>query len=112
VYVKGQNGLNLVLMCIYVNDLLITGSDLAEIEKFKTTLMSEFEMADFGRLKYFLGMEFVKTDRGIVLHQHKYSVEVLKKFSMENCNAAITPAEVHANKIEDGEEEVDITLFK
>jgi len=57
-------------MCIYVDDLLITGSDLIEIEKFETTLMSEFEMTDLGRVKYFLGMEFVETDRGIVLHQH------------------------------------------
>jgi len=39
-------------------------------------------MTDLGRLKYFLGMEFVETNEGVVLHQHKYAMEVLNKFGM------------------------------
>jgi len=113
VYVKLKNGVNMLLMCIYVDDLLITGSNLVEIEMFKNALMIEFEMTDLGRLKFsFLGMEFFETDRGIILHQHKYAIEVLKKFSIENYNTAITPIEVKASEIQNGEEEVDNTLFK
>jgi len=41
----------------------------------KDDLNKEFEMIDLGILSYFLGMEFVQTRRGIVLHQRKYIVD-------------------------------------
>lgn len=37
------------------------------IEKFKDLLMLEFEMTD-GKLRYFLGLEFVESNKGIILH--------------------------------------------
>ena len=45
-------------MCLYVDDLLITGSNQIHIEKFKSSLKLEFEMTDLGILSYFLGIEF------------------------------------------------------
>ncbi|GAU44417.1 hypothetical protein TSUD_100640 [Trifolium subterraneum] len=113
VYVKGSNNEDLILLCLYVDDLLITGSNKNILQKFKTDIMREFEMSDLGELSYFLGMEFVKTSKGYFLHQKKYVEDILKRFHMSNCNPAITPMEtgLKLSKITN-EELVDSTLYK
>lgn len=35
VYVKAKNNVDLTLVCLYVDNLLVTGSDHLEIEEFK-----------------------------------------------------------------------------
>ena len=55
VYVRRSNG-ELLILCLYVDDLLITGSCKKEIEDFKHDLSEEFEMPDLGNLSYFLGI--------------------------------------------------------
>ena len=42
---------------------------MGEIENLKTQLRSEFEMTDLGEISYFLGIEFMKTSRGIIMHK-------------------------------------------
>lgn len=56
VYVR-MKGVKMLLICLYVDDLLVTGSNHAEIEEFKERMKSEFDMTDLGVLSYFLGME-------------------------------------------------------
>ena len=84
---------NQAILCLYVYDLLITGSNADELTKSNTSLMFEFEMSNLGNLSYFLGMEFVNTPAGVFLHQKKYAEDILKKFRMSNCNSEITPTE-------------------
>ena len=114
VYVKVKNrGQSLVIICLYVDDLLVTGSDLRDIEDVKEILKSEFEMTDLGALSYFLGMEFKHTAKGIVMHQQKYVKDLLKKFNMVSCHSVNTPAEPNVKLKKDDEgEAVDGTQFK
>lgn len=72
VYTRATGTANLLIVCLYVDDLLITGSDEEEISHFKQSMMSEFEMTDLGKLNYFLGMEFLSTKKGIFMTQRKY----------------------------------------
>jgi len=53
IYVKETS---VILICLYVDDLLITGSDSKDIECFKAQMMQEFDMTDLSRLAYFLGL--------------------------------------------------------
>ena len=55
VYVRRSNSKFLIL-CLYVDDLLITGSCKKEIEDFKGDLSKECEMYDLGDISYFLGI--------------------------------------------------------
>ena len=73
----------------------------------------QFEMTDPGELSYFLGIEFMKTSRGIIMHQRKYITETLKKFHMQNCNSVAVPVEANL-KIDNSESEqnVDATLYR
>lgn len=47
----------MLFICLYVEDLLVTGSYLSDIEELKTIMKSEFEMTVLGKLTYFLGMD-------------------------------------------------------
>lgn len=90
VYVKNSKDSNLVHICLYVDDLIVTDSNLAEIKAFKGHMMKKFNMTDLGKLTYFLGMEFTKTSEDLVKHQKKYASDILKRFNMLNCNPAST----------------------
>lgn len=70
------------------------GRDEKRISKFKSELMKEFEMVDLGLMVYFLGIEFHKSKNGLLMHQIRYVLEIWKKFEIEHCNVAITPAEL------------------
>lgn len=70
---KGGTREDLMIICLYVDDLLVTRSNLKGIEEFKRTMEAEFEMIDLGKLSYFLGMEFTHTTAGMILHQRKYA---------------------------------------
>lgn len=49
----------LVLLLLYVDDMIIIGSDPAAIRDVKHHLFREFEMKDLGPILYFIGIEFV-----------------------------------------------------
>lgn len=83
----------MIILYLYVDDLLIRGSNIKCISKFKSELMEEFEMTDLGLETYFLGIEFHKSKRGLLMNQRMYALEILKKFEVKRCNAAITPVE-------------------
>lgn len=74
-----------------MDNLLITGNNEGCIYKFKTELMKEFEMINLGPMTYFLGINFHKSKKRLVMHQRRHALEILKKFKMEYCNVAITP---------------------
>ncbi|GAU15418.1 hypothetical protein TSUD_44550 [Trifolium subterraneum] len=93
VYVKNCAEKGTIILCLYVDDLLITGSNEAHIREFKVDMMREFEMTDLGHISYFLGIEFQRTSEGLILHQKKYASEILKRFEMDQCNPALTPSE-------------------
>lgn len=45
------------MLVIYFGDLLVIGSNTVDIDKLKSLMMTEFEMADLGKLAYFLSKE-------------------------------------------------------
>jgi len=109
---KGKVG-NQILICLYVDDLILTGSNMNEIEAFKVQMTKEFQMANLGKLTYILGMEVTEISEGLVMYQMKYASDILKRFNMLSCNLASSPVEVNVKLvINEDEELVDSTLFK
>ncbi|GJU87918.1 ribonuclease H-like domain-containing protein [Tanacetum coccineum] len=66
----------------YVDDIIITGNSLTEIEKVKQFLKIKFMIKDLGKLKYFLGIEVLNTPKGIYLNQRKYYLELIDEFGL------------------------------
>lgn len=66
----------IVLLLVYVNDIVIIGSDAALLTQLQH-LKASFHMNNLGPLQYFLGLEVQLTPTDILLHQHKYIEEVI-----------------------------------
>ena len=60
----------------------------------KRILESAFNMKDFSKSKYLLGMAITQDPMGIItVRQQGYIKAALHKFSLENCKAVSTPME-------------------
>jgi hypothetical protein len=66
-------------LLVYVDDVILAGNSITEIERIKTALDAEFKMKDLGKLKYFLGIEVAQSKTGINICQRKYCLDLLKK---------------------------------
>ncbi|PRQ39442.1 putative RNA-directed DNA polymerase [Rosa chinensis] len=80
-------------LIIYVDNMVVTGDDIEEIQRLQGQLSSEFEMKDLGNLKYFLGIEVARGKDCIVLSQRKYVLDLLAETSMLDCKPVDTPIE-------------------
>lgn len=70
-----------MLLYIYVDDILITGNDLAVINDLKASLDEQFKIKDLGKLSYFLGIEFIPSAQGLLMTERKFIAEMLSGFS-------------------------------
>nr|KAJ0189301.1 hypothetical protein LSAT_V11C800397780 [Lactuca sativa] len=80
-----------VMICLYVDDMLIFGTDLEEVDKTKKFLSSSFDMKDMGEAEVILGIRIRKGKNGISISQSHYIEKILKKFNFENCSPVSTP---------------------
>ncbi len=90
VYTK-KVGNHLIILVLYVDDLILTGSDPKLITHVKSSLKQNFEMSDLGHLHYFLGLQVLQTKEGIFLSQSKYACDLVRRFHMEDCKPAPSP---------------------
>ncbi|XP_050878746.1 secreted RxLR effector protein 161-like [Lathyrus oleraceus] len=75
--------------------------------------MNEFEMTGLENMVYFLGMEIMYSEKGIILHQLKYELELLKRFELLNCKVVVTPADTNQKLDSDSDgDDVYATMFK
>jgi len=111
-YVKRFND-DVLIISLYVDDLLVTGSNTVQVAEFKLNMMQVFEMTDLGLMKFFLGMEIMQNIEEIFICQKKYSREILKKFQMDNCKPTATPMnQKDTFSKEDGTARVDEEKFR
>ena len=91
-YTKIVNGEHLVII-LYVDDLLIAGSDMKIINEFKAAISEVFKMKDLGEVEHMLGM-VVKRDREngtLEVDQTAYIEQVLSRYGMAQCKPMATP---------------------
>ena len=99
VYIKNTDN-EFVIVCLYVDDMLIMGSNSAIINETKNMLKRNFDMKDMGLADVILGIKILRTNEGIALTQSHYVEKMLKKFNSFDCKPAKTPLElnVHLSK--------------
>ncbi|XP_058181355.1 uncharacterized mitochondrial protein AtMg00810-like [Rhododendron vialii] len=71
------------------------GNDVNEIHNLKSRLAQEFNIKDLGSMRYFLGMEVARSDRGIFISQRKYILDFLEEIGMLGCRPANSPIEAN-----------------
>ena len=90
------------ILIVYVDDIILTGDNLVEIERLKKVLATEFEVKDLGELRYFLGMEVARSKKGISVSQRKYVLDLLEETGMLGCKPSDTPIEAGRRTKDDG----------
>ncbi|XP_071714178.1 uncharacterized mitochondrial protein AtMg00810-like [Rutidosis leptorrhynchoides] len=80
-------------LLVYVNDIILTGSNTKIIDECKLFLKIKCRIKDLGYLKYFLGIELLDNNDCLVLSQRTYCLEVISEFGLLGCKPAITPLE-------------------
>ncbi|KAK9125539.1 hypothetical protein Scep_014385 [Stephania cephalantha] len=90
-YIKFDGKGNGVIICLYVDDMLIFGTDLEQVQLTKRFLSSQFEMKDMGQADVILGIQIVRDEGSITLTQSHYIEKVLNRFNHLNCAPVSTP---------------------
>ncbi|GJV60668.1 ribonuclease H-like domain, reverse transcriptase, RNA-dependent DNA polymerase [Tanacetum coccineum] len=85
VYTK-RSKTSTLIVGVYVDDLIITGTPRKEIDLFKSQMEDKFEMSDLGLLAYYLGIEVTQTGGEITIKQSGYINKILKETSMTDSN--------------------------
>ncbi|GJT90086.1 zinc finger, CCHC-type containing protein [Tanacetum coccineum] len=91
VYSKFDSSDKGVIIFLYVDDMLIFGTDQNQVDNTKKFLSSRFSMKDMGEADVILGIKIKRENKGIVITQSHYIEKILKKFNREDCSSVSTP---------------------
>ena len=79
-----------VIVCLYVDDMLIIDSDDKMVISTKNVLNSRFDMKDMRLIDVILGIKIIRASDGLMLSQSHYVDNILGKFDKNNSGIART----------------------
>jgi hypothetical protein len=71
-----------LLVQIYVDDIIFSGSSHVLISSFQEMMKNEFQMSMMGELTNFLRIQVKQMKQDTFVHQAKYTKDLMKKFDM------------------------------
>jgi len=82
-----------IVLCTYVDDMLLLGPDSSSIRTFKADFGDCFEIKDLGDANYFLGVRILRdhTTRRIILMQDAFTQRILEAKAWNQLKPAKTP---------------------
>ncbi|KAM1246265.1 hypothetical protein ACFX2J_042353 [Malus domestica] len=86
-----HNAAGTVVLLLYVDDIILTGSSSILIDDVIVELTKEFEMKDLGQLNYFLGLQVTYHSGGLFVSQSKYIKDLLNKVDLQDSKPCPTP---------------------
>lgn len=89
-YLKKEGKVDILVICLYVDDMIYFESSEHLLIDFKFFMMQKFGMTYLDFLQYFLRLEVKRGLDEIFIIQHKYTINILNKFNMLSCNKAST----------------------
>nr|GEY87728.1 Pol polyprotein [Tanacetum cinerariifolium] len=89
-----------VILCLYVDDMLVVGSNDKMIKSTKEMLKLKFDMKDMGLADVILGIKIIRTQNGLVLSQAHYVDKILNTHNAGDSGLARTPIDtsLHLSK--------------
>ena len=96
-YLKKKNDGSCIILLLYVDDILVAGSNMQGINVLKGKLENSFAMKDLGAAKQILGMIITRDMKKhiLTLSQSEYVEKVLERFNMHNEKPVSTPLARH-----------------
>lgn len=88
---------NPIYVILYVDDLLIFGTDKTDIEEMKQKLSKKFQMKDLGQVRNYLGIEveYYPNKRKMFLSQEKYINSLAERYDVIQSKRFNTPMETN-----------------
>jgi hypothetical protein len=80
-----------VILCLYVDDILIFETSLDVINEVKTFLFQSFDMKDLGKADVILNIKLIKRENVITLTQSHYVKKVLSHLGYKESKPSPTP---------------------
>jgi hypothetical protein len=93
IYVKNTDK-GYVIVCFYMDDILILGSNDHMIKSTKIILINKFNIKDLGIVNVILEIKISKTSNGIILSQSHYVEKLLEKFFKDDNSTVKTPIDI------------------
>lgn len=75
-FIKGERD-NFIALVVYVDDVFIPVPNEILIQEVKKQLHETFTIKDLGVASYFLGIELLKTEKGLHVNQRKHVMDIL-----------------------------------
>ncbi|GKA93542.1 zinc finger, CCHC-type containing protein [Tanacetum coccineum] len=91
VYSKFNESGKGVIICLYIDDMLIFGTDHVQVDLTNEFLSLKFSMKDMWETDVILGIRIKHKSNGITISQSYYIKKVLKKFNYFDCTLVSTP---------------------
>ncbi|XP_042426028.1 uncharacterized mitochondrial protein AtMg00810-like [Zingiber officinale] len=85
----------MVIVLLYVDDIILTGSNYAEVTRLQEELSLRFDMKKLGELSNFLGLQIENLDKGIYVSQFSYAKRLIEKFGLIDGKKRSTPLDVN-----------------
>ena len=90
-FVKHSDIEIVTIRLVYVDDIIVTGSNEEESKSLSQRFTTLFEIKFLGNMRYFLGIEVAYSYQGIFISQHKCALDLLKETGMMDCKPSPTP---------------------
>lgn len=71
-----------IIVIVYMDNIIVTVSNLLAITQFIERLGTQFQLKDLGNLSYFLGVQACRNSYRLHLRQSKYIFDLLYKIDM------------------------------
>jgi len=91
----------LKIIAVYVDDLILIGKTIDEIQQMKEGLSKTFKMKDMRQLHYCLGFNVELTEQGISLCQTQHLMKLLEKYQLLEANTVTTPMDLNVKLMKD-----------
>ena len=85
-----------VIICLYVDGMLIFGTCNDIVFETKSFLASKFDMKDMGETSVILGVKIIRKGDSILLSQEHYVEKLLRKYKYYNFKSMSTPYDVNS----------------
>jgi hypothetical protein len=80
-----------IILCLYMDDILIFGKNMKVIHEVKSFLSKCFDMKDLGQADVILNIKLIKNESGITLLQSHYIEKILSWFGFIDGKSSPTP---------------------
>ncbi|XP_019263435.1 PREDICTED: uncharacterized protein LOC109241170 [Nicotiana attenuata] len=108
-----KQGSSTVFVAVYVDDILLIRTDLEEISQLKAFLHDIFKIKDLGQLHYFLRLEVLYKEDGIIISQRKFVLDLLKEYDCLHSTSLTFPLDPAMKlKAKEGSPLFDSTFYR